>query len=223
MNLQRNRVIAMVVASLLMIGSGVGYRTAAARMSQPLESAPLPAGRLAQLPLQFGDWKGEEAPLSTEIAERTDSDQQVNRVYINPRSGAVVGVFVAYGLRMRDLVPHRPEVCYPGAGWTLESASRRQLKSRSGRAIECQVYEFFRGGLQNQRVTVLHYYIIDGASFDDVAALRSLATRKGASARYVARVQLTSLREHGTGDTAGDLTSYAEDFSDYLIDLLPAQ
>ncbi|MBN1346207.1 MAG: EpsI family protein [Phycisphaerae bacterium] len=180
-----------MTAIVLLAVSGVGYRVLAMQLARPTESVPLPRGSLSELPLRLSDWIGRDVPLSEAIIRRTDSDDHVNRVYARHGGTQVVGLFVAYGVRGRDLMPHRPDVCYPGAGWALREKRVISIPLDNDRVLECQVYRFSRGGLDTSMVTVLNYYVVDGEYCPDVSLLRSKVWRGSGRSHYMAQVQIS--------------------------------
>lgn len=148
--------------------------------------------------MQLGDWTGREAPLDEAIVQRTDTDDHVNRTYMRSGGRKAVSLFIGYGVRMRDLMPHRPEVCYPGAGWTLDETRRIELTTDDGSILPCQIHTFYRGGLDLRRVEVLNYYIVDGRYCPDVSSLRSRAWKSQSGMTYVAQVQIAQVQIAGT-------------------------
>jgi EpsI family protein len=181
----------LVVAIVLLIGSGAGFRVLAAYYARPPDSVPIPKGTLGKLPLQIGDWTGRDLPMDERVIRATDTDDLVNRCYERSGSREAVSFFVAYGVRLRDLAPHRPEVCYPGAGWTLDENRTIDLKAVDGSTLPCRILRFHRGGLESERIIVLNYYIVDGHYCPDVALLRSRVWRTNGGAKYSAQVQIT--------------------------------
>ena len=179
-----------LAAFVLLLASGAAYRIAAARLADVSGTIPLPRGTLAALPLTIGRWVGEDLPLSEAVVRVTDTDDYVHRVYQNRGGPGVVSLFLAYGVRFRDLAPHRPEVCYPGAGWTLEGTRTVNLPLEDRSVLSCQLHHFSRGGFDSGAMTVLNYYIVDGEYCRDVLLLRSLAWRFKTDARYVAQIQV---------------------------------
>ena len=167
---------AAIVAVLFLLLSDRGYRYAAARYAQVGRSVPLPAGTLAQLPMRIGDWTGQEVPLDADVIRGTDTDDRVNRLY--RRGTDDVSFYVAYGVRIRDLAPHRPEVCYVGSGWVLEHHRELNLQTTDGAVLPVQIQRFSRGELDKQHVTVLNYYIVNGIYSADVSGLRREAMRR---------------------------------------------
>ena len=187
---------AMIAAAILLLGSGFGYRTLAQRYSRASESVPIPDGTLSHLAMNLNGWVGRDVTLSDAVVRATDTDAHINREYRRQDGQAAVSIFVAYGVRLRDLAPHRPEVCYPGAGWTLMETLSPTLalnglpNRQTGGELPCRVYRFSRGGLDAREVTVLNYYIVDGAYCPDVSLLRSQAWRVKLQAEYAAQVQV---------------------------------
>ncbi|NLX04025.1 MAG: EpsI family protein [Phycisphaerae bacterium] len=192
-NAKRSSVIvAAAVAFALVVGAGAAYRLAAGRLARPSAGLAIPRGTLERrLPLQIGPWQGAEVPLDPAIVRTTDADDLVNREYVRS-DGQAVALFIAYGVRARDLMPHRPEVCYPGAGWTVDDTETVDLKLPDDTTRQVRIHRFFRPGLSNQQITVLNYYIVDGRYSPDVSLLRSMAWRGAGGVRYVAQVQITA-------------------------------
>ncbi len=184
--------VGVFAAFSLLVGSGAAHRIAAARFARASSSIPLPRGTLAALPLTIADWKGADVPLDDVVIEISDTDDHLNRVYTRANGRQRVSLFVGYGVKMRDLMPHRPEVCYVGQGWTMLSTRRVELPMPDGNRFPCQVHNFQRGGLDPRRIMVLNYYIVDGRFAQDVSALRSKAWKFNSDVSYVAQVQIAA-------------------------------
>lgn len=196
--------VAVGVAIALLLLSGAGIRTLAARYASLAGGTPLARGTLEQLPLQIGDWVGVEVPLDERIVQATDTDDLVNRSYAHLNGKDKVFLFLACGIRMRDLAPHRPEVCYPGGGWTLDDRRVLDLALSDESELPVQIYEFSRGGLESSRISVLNYYLIDGQYCPDVSLLRSKAWRLKSDVRYIAQVQIVSAVDSSLGSKTAD-------------------
>ena len=212
------------VAIALLVLSGVGYRTLAAGYADLSGGTPLPRGTLKQLPLQIGDWAGLEVPLDERIVQATDTDDLVNRSYAHVNGKDKVMLFLACGIRMRDLAPHRPEVCYPGGGWTLDDRRVLDLALSDASELPVQIYQFSRGGLESSRIAVLNYYLIDGLYCPDVSLLRSKAWRPQNDVRYLAQVQVVSAADTSLGLATTDkkVRAFAADSASEIRDLLEA-
>ena len=183
--------LAVGFALALLLLSGAGFRALAAYYSRPSTSVPIPKGTLAKLPVRIGEWVGEDTPMDERIVRKTDADDLVNRLYQRTGGSQTVSLFVAYGVRLRDLSPHRPEVCYPGAGWTLDGTRSLELNGADGLPVLCRLLRFHKGTLTSEKILVLNYYIVDGRYCPDVSLLRSKAWRANTAGSYSAQVQLT--------------------------------
>jgi len=188
----RAAIIAAAAAGVLMLVSGASYRVVAARLAAPTTTTPIDPCALERFPLQIGGWVGQDVPMDEAIARATDTDARINRRYARHGGLEAVSFYVASGVKARDLMPHRPEVCYTGAGWTLVDRHSVELPLSDGTALPCNVLQFSRGILSTQRVTVLNYYIVDGQYCRDVSRLRFKAWRGSGAVRYVAQVQITT-------------------------------
>jgi EpsI family protein len=205
-----------------LLASGMGYRLLAQYLDRPSDSVPLPRGTLARgLPLQIGGWQGKEVPVEESVLQAADCNDYVSRAYV--RRDEPVRLWIAYGVRARDLTPHRPEVCYPGAGWTLDDTRSVELPLGGGRPLECRLYRFSRGGFGSGEMVVLNYYIVDGQYCPDVSLLRSKAARGTSGIRYMAQVQITSSANGRlTPETAGrSVQAFAADSAQAIRAVMP--
>lgn len=187
-------IVAVATAAGLMIATGVACRILAAYLSRPTDSAPLTSEELGALPMQIGQWTGREAPLDERVVRATDTDAHVSRTYRRGRE--TVALYIAYGVRARDLTPHRPAVCYVGAGWTQTGRERVELALNDGTRLPCSIFKFRRGGFDQQSIIVLNYYIVDGQYSPDAALLRKKVRWGAAGIRYMAQVQVSGAAEH---------------------------
>jgi EpsI family protein len=191
---QKSIALAATAAGLVIIIFNVAYRVLASRLADPVNTITLTPAELEQLPLQIGNWTGKETPLAEAIVLATDTDAHISRIYSKRNATEYVSLYIAYGVRARDLMPHRPEVCYTGAGWTPIDKESRKLPLRNENEIElpCNIYTFSKGTLSTKKTLVLNYYIVDGQYSRDVSLLRSKAWRGSGMIRYVAQVQIVA-------------------------------
>jgi EpsI family protein len=219
---QRPFLLAAATAVALMLVSGGAYRLAAAYLDRPTDSVPLARGTLSKaLPMQIGGWQGTERPVEEAVVKGADCDDYISRTYA--RGAEVVQLWVAYGVRARDLMPHRPEVCYPGNGYTLEDSRSLELPIGAGQKLECRTYQFSRGGFGDGQMTVLNYYIVDGQYSPDVSLLRSRATRGSSAIRYMAQVQIVASKGQGSASrtAAQAVRAFAIDSAAALRGVMP--
>jgi EpsI family protein len=189
---RRPAIAAAVAASCLMLVFGLAYRVVAAKLEAPVDTTPISPDALARFPMQIGDWTGEEVPLDEAIVRQTDTDAHLNRRYVRGGGLEYVSFYVACGVKARDLMPHRPEVCYTGAGWTLTDRRSMELPLSDSAKLPCNIMQFSRGALNTQKVVVLDYYLVDGQYCADVSLLRSKAWRGSGTVRYVAQIQIVT-------------------------------
>ncbi|UCF34648.1 MAG: EpsI family protein, partial [Phycisphaerales bacterium] len=159
--------------------------------------------------------------LEDALIQATDTDDHVNRKYVQGGGGRQVSLWLAYGIQLRDLQPHRPEVCYPGAGWTLDDINEVSLQLDAGGVLPCRILSFHRGGLQSDVVVVLNYYIVDGTYCPDVSLLRSRQWRPGkGGARYAAQVQIASSESHDVFENEQAVRAFATVVAKRIEDLI---
>lgn len=205
---RRPVIVSAIAASFLMLVFGLTYRVLAARLEAPLNTTPISPAVLARLSLEIDDWTGQDVPLDEATVRATDTDAHLNRRYSRRNGLESLSLYVASGIKARDLMPHRPEVCYTGAGWTLVGRRRTELPLSDGTKLPCNILQFSRGALNTQKIVVLDYYIVDGQYCADVSLLRSKAWRGSGTVRYVAQVQIaTSITAIMTNDSAAKLVS----------------
>jgi EpsI family protein len=212
--------VTVLVACATFIGSGVVYRSLSTSLGREIGSVPFPAGSLLKLPDRFGGWVGHDTPFAPEVVEATDTDDHLSRVYVNSSTGDSVSLYIAVGVRFRDLAPHRPEVCYVGVGWTLRDQSEHELALDAGGVLPCQIHEFSRGAIASERLTVLNHYILDGRYSRDVSALRQIAWREATDIRYVAQVQIAMAGIPVTRAAQDVLLEFARTTQQPILELL---
>lgn len=217
----RSYTAAVVGAAVLLLTAGVGYRALSARLMRAPEQIHLTPGALKCLPVDFGDWTGRDQSIDEAVLKRADVDDHLMRFYQRGTDRATVALWIAYGIRARDLMPHRPEVCYPGAGWSLQSHAGIDFPVPDGQAVEARLLTFASGTSDPRPLAVLTYYIVDGETCADVSLLRSKAWRGQASIRYMTQIQI-SLRIESMSAAAPEtiLCAFAADSYPLIRDLL---
>lgn len=117
----RRAPLALVVAVLTLLASGVGFRYAvlAARAHLQKQTVDLRAP-LDSVPTRLGDWEatGEDVELTAEVEEALGTDKFLSRAYVR-RGGEPlrVSVHVDYYTGFIDAVPHVPDRCLVAGGW----------------------------------------------------------------------------------------------------------
>ena len=90
------------------------------------------------IPKQLGEWRQEAQPVAQVINPQTKElldklySQILSRTYVNAQ-GYRIMLSIAYGNNQRgNLQAHKPEVCYPAQGFTLQSLTTATLATGFG-------------------------------------------------------------------------------------------
>src|SRR5947209_1378548 len=123
-----SRWVWMTLACMLLGASGVVRGWQDRRFSvveNRVENSPFP---LKDLPKTLGEWHvqdGGETTLDPEVARIAGCSDHVIRTYINTTTGVNLVVLILFG-PANAVFGHRPEICYPAAGFQpVEEASLR--------------------------------------------------------------------------------------------------
>ena len=140
---------------------GVGLACAGLAIAGARETAvePLPDGALERLmPQTLGSWRAIPAggvilPAESELSDKTYNDVLV-RVY-EDGAGAAVALLLAYGaFQGRDMQLHRPEICYPAAGFDIKSSRVLDLEIPAQPLITAKLLD---ARAQQRREQVLYW------------------------------------------------------------------
>lgn len=214
---RRPAIPAVLVATIVMLFFGGAYHAIAARLEGPATGAVIASDSLTPLPLQMGNWTGQDVPMDEDIVRRTNTDAHINRQYSRMGGSESVTLFLGCSFSAFDRTIHRPEICYPRAGWTLVRDDSVKLRLSDGGSLPCTVFQFrrHRDGLENEHTTVLHYYIADGQPYGNVSLVTPRLWRLGGRVNYVARV-LIAASPRGLPEDAAEKV-----VSDFAIDSAP--
>jgi len=122
--------IRIAVATLLIVGAGLIDGAWTNRWRPAPELAAL-AKRFDSVPMAIGDWQGMAFELTSKEREMAGAVACLARKYSNPARGVTVSVLLLGGLP-GDISNHTPDICYPGAGYTLSASSRFDYRFGSG-------------------------------------------------------------------------------------------
>jgi hypothetical protein len=199
-----------VLAVMLLISAGVSYRVLATKLdvlTSKVIELPVP---LSFVPAQMGDWKGRDIPIAENTLRVADNDAYLNRLYVNELSNEWANIYIAYTARPRTMVGHRPQVCYVGGGWILDSTDKIEIESGSGLVIPSRIHRFHKSSPSYEEIIVLNYYIVNGQLTNDESVFSGLGWRtpniEGDPALYVAQVQVSSVSEHAIRVAVNDFT-----------------
>ena len=98
----------------------VGLTAAEAKISGRFQSSNITAEQFAALlnnvPMEIGDWQGEDLPVEDQVRKTAGARGYVSRVYRNSVTGEEVTIWLIVG-HSRDVMRHTPDVCYPSSGF----------------------------------------------------------------------------------------------------------
>lgn len=200
-------VVAAIAASFLMLIFGLTYRVLAARLVVFENMTPIDPAALERFPLQIGDWMGQDVPMDEAIVDATGTDAHVSRRYSHSSGLESVSLYVACGVNAYEVLSHRPPACYIAAGLSLVDSRSVELLLDDGKKLPCRIFQFFQGGLDTKKVTVLYYSIADGQHFGDDSVSLLQASRGIRAVGYVAQVQIVASTESLTSDSSARLIS----------------
>jgi EpsI family protein len=201
----------VLVVCALLAASGAIRWTQAQRfqaVSEASKESPFP---LEDLPLTLGSWRGEPAKLDDQIARATGATDHILRRYVNQATGVKLDLIVLYGPATSVFI-HRPETCYPSAGFELaEAAATHTVQAGDLRApFRALVYARGEGG-QAERQEVYYSWRYAGHWTPDVGTFKQLERIPGMYKVHLDR----SVTEHEKRDVGNPCEAF-------LQELLPA-
>lgn len=207
---------AVGLSLVLLVLSGVTYRVLAYRLerfAQDPVKLPVP---LSLFPIHTGDWVGRDVPIPLNIQRVAGNDDFLNRLYINESANQWANLYIAYSAKPRNMLGHRPQVCYVGGGWVHDGTEQTEVVSAFGRRIPCLVHRFHTPAPEHKEVVVLNFYIANGQLTNDESSFSSVGWRTpniaGNAARYVTQIQISSVMESSIRSAAREMTELILDF-----------
>lgn len=207
-----------ILAMLLLICAGITYRVLASHLKLVVDAPIRLPVSLNAFPTEIDSWVGKDAPISEKIQRVAGNDDFLNRLYINKSNNEWANIYIAYTARPRNMLGHRPQICYPSGGWVHDNTEPSEVISRAGRKIPCLVHYFHMPAPRCDQTVVLNYYIVNGQLSSDQSTFSGLGWRTpniaGNPARYVAQIQISSVQEN-------PILSAARDFTDLIMEFFP--
>jgi len=115
----------------------------------------MPDWDLGDLPLQLGEWRGEEAELvDPRLFRATGAEKIVNRVYRNS-VGNTASLHAAIFKNLDIGAEHTPRNCYRNAGWKkIEDVPLQlQAENKPGISVRSTIWE-----REGERILVIFWY-----------------------------------------------------------------
>jgi hypothetical protein len=106
----------------------------ASRQSAPPDLSP-EAGVIMQLPTLVGEYWGTDEPVSpSELAMLPGDTEFAKKIYQDLSGHSLTAQIVLSGGEKRSI--HRPEVCLPGQGWSIQAGEVVPVTLANGRVLE---------------------------------------------------------------------------------------
>lgn len=145
---------------------------------------------LASIPLELGDWVGQNEDVASDIVERAQTTEYLNRVYESrTQPGLRLTLWINYSEKGTNL-RHTPEICLPSGGWTkIESQTTvLNLLAPNDKEVRITRLGYGRGELVEQ---VGFWYYIFG---------------EGKLENFVRQLPITSRSSHGQTTRGSSMT-----------------
>jgi len=164
----------IAVVAVLALGTVVGFR-----LSGQVDSATK-GGVIMRLPAGVGSFAGSEKPLSE--GERTvlpKDTEIVKKTYTDPSGEIVNAQIVLSGAEKRSI--HRPELCLPAQGWTINRRRYMPVTLSDGRTITVMCDTISRPvevspGVNRPLTSVFCYWFVGDGTTTASHAMRILLT-----------------------------------------------
>jgi EpsI family protein len=120
----------------------------------------VPHKQLSLFPLDIGNWRGADIPISPGEIVTLGPGEFLLRDYYRAADDPPVNLFIAYyqSQRSGDTI-HSPKNCLPGAGWTPVNSSLIEIHSENGFSIHAKRYVLAQGA---SRMLVFYWYQAHG-------------------------------------------------------------
>lgn len=113
---------------------------------------------LNELPLQFGDWTGEDRELDPEIFQATGANAAVDRIY-HDHGRRLISVHTAIFHDWEEGIYHNPNNCYRSKDWSVVENQPLDLKLDDGSKFTVRYMTWRRNA---EKIRVLYWYQLGG-------------------------------------------------------------
>jgi uncharacterized protein DUF3485 len=112
-----SRYLPILLGVLLIVGLTIPQIQMTDRLSGTNITAEEQQKLLERVPLNFGDWHGQDKTVDEKVKKTAGSiGNAVSREYRNSRTGERVDLWLIVG-HARDISAHTPDICYPASGF----------------------------------------------------------------------------------------------------------
>jgi hypothetical protein len=145
---------------------------------------------LKSLPMEMGDWTGQEEPVKDDILAKAQTTEWINRIYESKKDPRQrLWLWINYSKQGTNL-RHSPEICLPSGGWTKAEALCREMDipTNDGKTLRVTKLGYTQGELVQG---VGFWYYIFG---------------EGSLERAVRQLPITSRSSHGRTTRGSSMT-----------------
>jgi len=150
------------------------------------------AEAVGELPLQFGDWRGEEVAVPAAAQVLLKPNAILSRRFVNRRTGDTISMSLVQCRDTRDMAGHYPPICYPGMGWAEKAPAREVPIDVDGTRLIAMRYHFTRQFFDQERTLIVYnFFAMPGEGFPaEMGAIRRAASDYTSRPYGAAQVQV---------------------------------
>ncbi|WP_422931942.1 exosortase-associated EpsI family protein [Singulisphaera sp. PoT] len=207
--------LSLGLVCLLLAGSGGVRWWQSRRLAGVLRDARDSPFPLESLPMKIGTWTGKPVTLDPLIVRVSGATDIITRRYTDQTTGASLEAIVLYG-PSSEVFLHRPEVCYPNAGFT-EAGDAKTVMIKVGKEelpFRSLVYAKGEGG-QSALQEVIYSWRYNGKWSPDLVKHKEFERIPGMFKVHVARTLTPKERR--------DIDNPNEEFLRLLLPVIEAR
>jgi len=203
----RSRTTALVVAGILLVGTGLGHRVLLGEVDRALGQTIQPREPLDTLPMDVGPWHGHDVAIDPRVLKAPHFDDlYVSRVYRHAQLDIELSVFVGYVGRPRSWLGHRPDRCVVAHGWKQTDQELLTIARPDGPPVASVLYEFRPDQGFGSTLLVVGTYIMNGRYEQKTESFKQPNARAanllGERPAYFARLQISRIQRDRKEDLA---------------------
>jgi hypothetical protein len=147
---------AAVACALVLASGGVRWwqvRRVDATMDAGLHERQF---ELAEIPLTLGHWTGVKTEMDERLVAATGSHDLITRHYTDSDTGVGIDVIILFG-PSSDIFIHKPELCYPKAGFTSHAESVERTLNCDGIETALRSVAYTKGEAGSRDIQDIYY------------------------------------------------------------------
>ena len=200
---------------------GLGAQAALERMNQ-IERPSLREA-LSSLPMAFDEWVGCDEPVATDVVQRAQTTQYLNRIYQSrTQPGLRFTLWVNFSEKGTNL-RHTPEICLPSSGWTKIESQTKVLIIQAPNAKELSLTRLSYAQSELVEQVGFWYYIFGEGRLEKLIRHLPITSRSSHGRTTRGSSMTVEIFSPGEFDPDGDaLRRFACSLVDQLEPILPA-